>query len=661
MVKKLLSTLIALLMTSSMFVSANKDALFSDIDGHWAQETIEELAGKGIINGKGNGIFDPKGNVTRAEFIKLLMSTSGENYESVEGDLVDIPARKWFNPYIYAALSKNIFTKSEIANNEFLPNNTADRETVALWAVRYLGLSSSSTSTTFADDENISNKSAVAAAFENGIITGDAGKNTFRPKDTLSRAESAVIIKRVIDKLSVNGDSEETTATITLSDGDIKISGSGATADGGTLTITSGGVYEISGTLTKGQIIVDASKEEVVELILSGVNIKSEKNAAIYCKNAKDLVINLKANTENILTDAKDYKYEDEESKEPNSTLYSDCDLDIKGSGYLTVNANFKHGILTKDDLNLKSGIITVKAANDGIRGKDSVEVRNGKINITAAGDGMKSDQTNNPDKGWVLIENGEITITSVGDAIQAETDLTVNNGILNIITSGTPTGNSDSQKGLKSGGLLTIANGKININTADDAINANSDVSIKNGTIEITTSDDAIKSDTKIDISGSKLTINKCYEGLDGTEVFIAGGEIFITVENNGIALTDSESAICEINGGKVIICSCDDAVNTGETGKFKISDKAFFFGTGIGSDPEVPTDASIPTITAVFETEIPKDSLISVKSESGDEIFTYTITTAANRITLSSSQLKAGESYTITANDSNVAAKAE
>lgn len=59
-------------------------------------------------------------------------------------------------------------------------------------------------------------------------------------------------------------------ATIKLSDEGIQIEGSGAQAQGSVLTITADGVYELSGSLTDGQIIVNAPDAAKVELILAG-------------------------------------------------------------------------------------------------------------------------------------------------------------------------------------------------------------------------------------------------------------------------------------------------------------------------------------------------------------------------------------------------------
>lgn len=83
------------------------------------------------------------------------------------------------------------------------------------------------------------------------------------------------------------------TTTVTLADGNIKIEGAGASASGSTLTIAADGVYEVSGTLSDGQIIINAPDTAIVELVLSGVNISNSKNSAIYCKNCDDFIVTL--------------------------------------------------------------------------------------------------------------------------------------------------------------------------------------------------------------------------------------------------------------------------------------------------------------------------------------------------------------------------------
>jgi len=208
MKKRLLSLALVLTMVCSLFaaIPVSAASMFSDVNGHWAQATIEELASKGIVNGKGAGLYDPEGKVTRAEFSKLLMCIVESNFQSVEGELIDVPKDAWFNPYVYEALKQSIFFINELNGGYFLPNSAADRETVAVWAVRLLGVEGDSNTTPFVDNASIDNKVAVATAYNQGIISGDAGTGKFRPDDPLTRAEAATIIKRVMNRYQeING------------------------------------------------------------------------------------------------------------------------------------------------------------------------------------------------------------------------------------------------------------------------------------------------------------------------------------------------------------------------------------------------------------------------------------------------------------------------
>lgn len=208
MKKRLLSLALVLTMICSLFaaIPVSAASMFTDVNGHWAQATIEELASKGIVNGKGAGLYDPEGKVTRAEFSKLLICIVGNSFESVDGELLDVPKDAWFNPYVYEALKQSIFYINELNGGYFLPNDAADRETVAVWAVRLLGVEGDSNSTPFVDNASIDNKVAVATAYNQGIISGDAGTGKFRPDDPLTRAEAATIIKRVMNRYQeING------------------------------------------------------------------------------------------------------------------------------------------------------------------------------------------------------------------------------------------------------------------------------------------------------------------------------------------------------------------------------------------------------------------------------------------------------------------------
>lgn len=327
------------------------------------------------------------------------------------------------------------------------------------------------------------------------------------------------------------------TTAITLADNNISIKGPGARAQGSTLTITADGIYELTGTLTNGQVIIEAPDAAKVELVLSGVDISAGENAAIYCRNADDLIITLTEGTHNTLTDSGKFSFADAVNEEPNAALFSTCDLNIGGKGWLAVNASFRHGISTKDDLVIEGGGYMIAATMDAIRGTDSVTVRNGSFDLTAGGDGFQASSADDPAKGWALFEGGSYNIHACSDGVQAETELTITGGDFDIVTDGEPAGESDSQKGLKAANILTVEDGTFRIISKDDAVHADVDTVINGGTFYIETGDDGIHANRNLYINGGVIDIPDCYEGFEGTVIEVNGGKSFINASNDAVS----------------------------------------------------------------------------------------------------------------------------
>lgn len=222
-------------------------------------------------------------------------------------------------------------------------------------------------------------------------------------------------------------------APIALSDGGSTCSG-GATATADGVTITAGGDYLVSGVLSDGCITIEAGEQDDVRLILSGASISAQDGPAINCQSADKLIITLAEGTENSLSDGHTYSVQEDE--EPNAALYSRADLSINGSGALTVTGNYLHGILSKDDLRITGGSITVSAAGDALRGRDGVAICGGTLDLSAQDDGIQSNYEGDASRGWVVIEGGEIAISAAGDGIAAESVAQISGGTVTI-TSG--------------------------------------------------------------------------------------------------------------------------------------------------------------------------------------------------------------------------------
>ncbi len=216
-----------------------------------------------------------------------------------------------------------------------------------------------------------------------------------------------------------------------------QVQGTGATASGGTVTITQAGQYVVSGAASSGQIVVQAPDTAKVELVLSGVELRSATTAAISCLAADELVVTLAEGSENLLADAESYVYAEAGADEPDAALFSKADLTVAGSGSLTVEAHYNNGIGTKDDLILNCTSLTVQAVNDAVRGRDSVTVEGGSYQLTAGGDGIQSNNDTAGDKGWIELQDGSFTITAAQDGVQAETELRVLGGSYNVTSGG--------------------------------------------------------------------------------------------------------------------------------------------------------------------------------------------------------------------------------
>lgn len=399
-----------------------------------------------------------------------------------------------------------------------------------------------------------------------------------------SATQTEAATSEVLSNINVSsGDSEsagEAKTFIELGD-KITVAGEGATVENNKLTITAAGTYSIKGTLTDGQVIVNAGDNDKVYIILNGVNITCSNNAPIYVKNAKKAIISLADNTENSIKDGEKYTLENAASDEPNAAIFSKSDLIFIGNGSLKVDARYKNGIVSKDDLKIQSGNITVSAVADGIKGKDSAVVTNGNVMITSGEDGIKSTNDEDAKKGYVLIEDGKINITSKQDGIQAETNVFVKAGDLTINSGGgsqnapvkveqgpglgkqfdsntaktaqtTSEEETTSTKAIKAGSNIITEGGTFSIDSANDAFHSNNNLVINDGTFNISAGDDGIHADSTLTVNGGKINIAKCYEGIESENITINNGEISLISSDDGInASSSSETQTQQGNGG--------------------------------------------------------------------------------------------------------------
>lgn len=333
--------------------------------------------------------------------------------------------------------------------------------------------------------------------------------------------------------------SSSTSTRIKLNGSSISVEGAGATVSGSKVTISAGGTYYVSGTLSDGQLVVNSSDQSTVGIVLNGAVMTCLSSAPINIEKSAKTVLVLADNTQNSITDASSYVYADTSSDEPNAAIFSKDELVICGNGALTVNGKYNDGIASKDGLTVSGGNISVTSVDDGLRGKDFISLTGGAVTINAGGDGLKSDNADDTTKGYIKVDAGTLNITAGGDAFDAETTATVTGGTLNLTSGGGSSSvvSSDiSAKGIKGAAGVTIEGGAISVNSADDAIHSNGTVTVNGGNLNISTGDDAVHADTSIIVNGGNIAVSKSYEGIESALITINNGEIHIVASDDGI-----------------------------------------------------------------------------------------------------------------------------
>lgn len=265
---------------------------------------------------------------------------------------------------------------------------------------------------------------------QQAVSTGDTlsydDMFTDRDLDVGYEKSDSVKISLSDDSTTVSSGSSDNSSTDDTVDG--------VTVDGNVITITSGGTYIISGTLTEGQLVVDADDEKV-QLVLDNADITCATSAAIYVKSAGKTFITLAEGSENILMNTAEFEAIDDNNID--AVIFSKDDLALNGSGTLTINSENGHGIVSKDDLKITGGTYNITAASHALSGKDSVRIAAGTFNLVSGKDGIHSENADDSSKGYVYIAGGEFTIDSTGDGIDASNIVQIDGGTFDITAGG--------------------------------------------------------------------------------------------------------------------------------------------------------------------------------------------------------------------------------
>ena len=178
-------------------IKDDKVVKFSDIKGHWAENSILELVKLGAINGYQDGTFKPNKNITRAEFASVLVNSLG--LKNVEGKVFNDTKNHWAKDAIATAHANGII--SGYNANTFGANDLVTREQMAAMIVNAFKLKAQGTSRSFNDESKISSwaKESIEIATSNNVI-GGYPNGSFAPKQNATRSEAAAIVVKALMK-----------------------------------------------------------------------------------------------------------------------------------------------------------------------------------------------------------------------------------------------------------------------------------------------------------------------------------------------------------------------------------------------------------------------------------------------------------------------------
>ena len=459
---------------------------------------------------------------------------------------------------------------------------------------------------------------------------------------------------------------ESSAVKITLNGSSAVVSGSGVNISGSTVTITSAGTYIISGSLSDGQIVIAASDSDKVQLVLNNAEINCNTSAAVYVKNADKVFVTLPAGTTNSLGGGTEYVQTDDNTVD--GVIFSKSDLTLNGTGTLKIDADYRHGIVTKDTLCITGGTYVIDAVKACLAGKDGIKILDGSFTLTAGSKGLNSGNDDDAKEGSIYIAGGTFTIKSEDDSIHADGSCIIAGGTYTIaagddgihanydtiITDGSIT-ITDSYEGIE-GRRITVSGGTINLTASDDGINAATGGSSDEQRMpggqqpqemrmpggqkpsgmdmdnkgQAPASRSASDDDVYIKITGGTITVNAGGDGIDSNgNLYITGGTVYVAgPTSNGNGALDYEGE-ASITGGTLIAA--------GSSG----------MAQGMGSNS---TQCSM--LVNLSET-IAAGSVISLKDSSGNVLISWTSPKQFSSVVISTAELAQGSTYALVTGD--------
>ena len=322
---------------------------------------------------------------------------------------------------------------------------------------------------------------------------------------TLSLALTMGAYKSYADAATKKNAKAATESTLTNTEGatqiaasgdSIVVTGDGAVAENGKVTIRKAGTYLLSGTLEEGQLLVDAEEGAEIILIFDGFKISNSTDAPLLFESGSSITLVLKDGSENAVTDLRS------SAEENQAAIYTKSDLTISGNGTLDVTGTAEDAIHSKTNVTVQGGTINLKAGDDAIHADETLTILDGKVTVLESEEGLE---------GLVVdIQGGDITVNASDDGLNASDG----------------SGSDKAPGQATEGAEIRISGGVLTVKAGGDGIDSNGDIIISGGTVVVDGPSDG--GNAPIDYDGKGV--------ISGGTVFVSGDSgMFQSLNDSG------------------------------------------------------------------------------------------------------------------------------
>lgn len=195
--------------SNELIIGKEQSSYFYDVNRGqaWAITAIDSLYERGIINGVGNGKFAPTNNITRADFLIMVMNSYGIKPDSQVTQNFSDAGNKYYTKYLGTA--KRLGLVLGMGNNLYFPENKITRQDMFVILYRImdkLGKLPESSRDSKKNFDDFSDKNqvdsyaieAIRSFVKAGIVQGN--NNKLMPKATATRSEAAQVLYNIISK-----------------------------------------------------------------------------------------------------------------------------------------------------------------------------------------------------------------------------------------------------------------------------------------------------------------------------------------------------------------------------------------------------------------------------------------------------------------------------